>query len=134
MISHWYLSFFQVLKIYMRWCITIAWNCPSLTENDCYDLKTWVMLTSHSRKKWWHHQHFVSMSLSCLCMLTPKNSNFPNFNWINPKFGLGVHFRALISRFTYIYGGVDILTRSVFDYPLLSTGFIILFENLGAGR
>ena len=76
------------------------------------------------------------MSLSCLCIVTPKNSNFSNFNWNNPKFGLEpVHFRALISKFTYIInGGVDILTRSVFDCPLLSTDFIILFENLGAGR
>ena len=39
-----------------------------------------------------------------------------------------------MSKFTYSNGGVDILTRSVFDCLLLSTDFIILFENLGARR
>ena len=54
------------------------------------------------QKEWWYHQHFVSMSLSCLCVVTPKNSIFPNFNWINLKFSLGVDFRALISKFIYL--------------------------------
>ena len=65
--------------------------------------------------------------------MTPKNSNSPNFNWINLKFGFGVDFRALTSKFNFIWG-VDVLTKSGFDRPLFSPDFIVLFENLGAGR
>ena len=74
------------------------------------------------------------MSLSCLCVVTPENSNFPNFNWINLKLSLGVDFRALISKF--IYMGSRHIDKSVFDFPyaLFSPDYIILFENLGAGR
>ena len=66
-------------------------------------------------------------SLSYLCVVKPKNSNFPNFNWINLKFGFGVDFRALISKFNFIWESGH-LTTSVFYHPLFSPDFIILFQ------
>ena len=40
------------------------------------------MLNSHSRKKMVTLSSFFSvMPLSCLCVVTPKNSKFPNFIW-----------------------------------------------------
>ena len=40
------------------------------------------MLNSHSRKKMVTLSTFFSMMpLSCLCVVTPKNSKFPNFIW-----------------------------------------------------
>ena len=65
------------------------------------------------------------MSLSCLFY---KNSNFPNFNWTNFKFGLGVDFRVLISKFKFILGSGHIDNIS-FDCSLFSPDINILFEN-----
>ena len=72
------------------------------------------MLNSHSRKKMVTSSTFFSMMpLSCLCVVTPKSSNFPNFIW---------------------GGGGEGGTTSVFDCPLFSPDFIILFKYLGGGR
>ena len=57
------------------------------------------MLNSHSRKKMVTLSTFFSMMpLSCLCVVTPKNSNFPNFIW-----GSGQH------QFLIVHYSVQIL-------------------------
>ena len=57
------------------------------------------MLNSHSRKKMVTLSTFISMMpLSSLCVVTPKNSNFPNFIW-----GSGQH------QFLIVHYSVQIL-------------------------
>ena len=57
------------------------------------------MLNSHSRKKIVTSSTFFSMMpLSCLCVMTLKNSNFPNFIW-----GSGQH------KFLIVHYSVQIL-------------------------
>ena len=58
------------------------------------------MLNSHSRKKMVTLSTFFSMMpLSCLFVVTPKNSNFPNFIWGEGGGGGGQH-QFLIVRYS----------------------------------